>query len=170
MLYPPSDTFAPVYPPHTFNPTTPLVAVDAIVLWRNQVLMVERKYEPLGLALPGGFVDVGETLEAAVRREAQEEVALTLPKAIYLGYLDDPARDPRRHVISHGFAFCIPNEEDCKPVAGDDAAHAAFYALSSLAKPVLGHGEFIKRAMRTPEGQWHVQFFGVPTARYDFGW
>ena len=54
------------------KPTTPLVAADIIIEYRDGIVLIERKNEPFGWALPGGFVDVGESLESAAVREARE--------------------------------------------------------------------------------------------------
>lgn len=171
-LYPPYDLYhlSEVPPSTSFDPKTPLVAVDAVILQGTRVLMISRKYPPLGMALPGGMVDVGETLVEAVTREVQEEVSLTkLPAPKYLGYLDDPYRDSRRHVISHGFSFVLPDDLYVEPVAGDDAARAGFVELSSLMDrpPVLGHGEFIKRAIAEHSRDGSLSLTYVT---YGFGW
>jgi 8-oxo-dGTP diphosphatase len=101
------------------NTNCPSVAVDVICWHRktNTIAVIERKYPPLGLALPGGFIDAGETVEQAAVREMREELNVSLSNLKYLGFYDDPARDPRRHVISFAF-FAEINE---LPVAGDDA-------------------------------------------------
>ena len=133
-----------------FNPTTPLVAVDAVIWHRNHVLVIERKFPPLGFALPGGFVDVGETLDAAVRREVKEECTMDyLPMPTYLGYLDNPARDPRRHVISHGFLFKFNDDTEWPTAkAGDDAATVQFVPVWQLPNMVMDHQKFIERARK----------------------
>ena len=78
----------------------PVPAVDIIVEVAGGIVLIERKNEPLGWALPGGFVDYGETLEQAAVREAGEETSLSVFDLRLLGCYSDPQRDPRRHTIS----------------------------------------------------------------------
>lgn len=102
------------------NNKCPSVAVDVICYHQptGKIALIERKYPPLGFAIPGGFVDDGETVEAAALREMKEELNLDIKTSLrFLGYYDDPNRDPRRHVIS--FVFVAKISE--MPVAGDDA-------------------------------------------------
>ncbi len=82
------------------KPTTPILAADIIIEYRGGIVLIERKNEPYGWALPGGFVDVGESLEAAAVREAREETSLeaTLRELLYV--YGKPARDPRGHAVS----------------------------------------------------------------------
>ena len=81
------------------NPATPLLTVDIIIEMRDRpgrpIVLIERRYPPAGWALPGGFVDVGETLEAAAVREAREETSLDVALQLLLGNYSDPARDAR---------------------------------------------------------------------------
>jgi 8-oxo-dGTP diphosphatase len=101
------------------NIETPKLAVDVICYHpvSGKIALIERKYPPLGWAIPGGFVDVGETVEAAARREMKEELNVDLKTLQFLGVYSDPQRDPRRHVVSVAFVGIITDE----PVAGDDA-------------------------------------------------
>ncbi len=95
----------------------PKLAVDCIVLIGNRVLLIKRKNPPLGWALPGGFVNYGETVESAVRREIKEETGLTLKNLRQFRVYSAPKRDPRGHCVSVVFVA----EGKGKPKAGDDA-------------------------------------------------
>lgn len=97
----------------------PSITVDAIIERDNKILLIRRKGATFNgyLALPGGYVDYGETVENAVIREVHEEVGMiTQPKEI-LGVYSSPERDPRSHVIS--IVFVVQGQGD--PIAGDDA-------------------------------------------------
>lgn len=112
-------------------PKTPLLTVDIIIeLSRpdTQIVLIERRNPPLGWALPGGFVDVGESVEAAARREAKEETGLDVELYHLLGCYSDPARDPRFHTAS--IVYLATAEGD--PVAGDDAANCQCYSINRL--------------------------------------
>ncbi len=109
-------------------PKTPLLAVDCAVFEDNRcALLIVRKNPPFQgqFALPGGFVEVGETVENACRRELFEETGLTPDRLQLLGVYSDPDRDPRGHVCSVVFAARMPHVE---PVAGDDASAANWIA------------------------------------------
>jgi 8-oxo-dGTP diphosphatase len=85
------------------RPRTPLLAVDLIIRHAAQpgrVLVIERRNPPFGWALPGGFVDDGEPVEAAAVREAREETALTVRLEALLGVYSEPSRDARGHTVS----------------------------------------------------------------------
>lgn len=106
-------------------PTTPALTVDCVVFDpRGRVLLIRRGHEPFKgcYALPGGFVDVGETVEAACRRELLEETGLAVGDLFLIGVYSDPARDPRGHTVSAVFLARLAAPAD--PVAGDDAAAA----------------------------------------------
>ncbi|MBE9516365.1 MAG: NUDIX hydrolase [Proteobacteria bacterium] len=104
------------------TPVTPLLTVDAVIELPDRdgcpIVVIERKHPPLGLALPGGFVDVGETVEAAVMRESDEEVGLKIDLKGVLGVFSDPARDVRGHTVSIVYVATATGE----PAAADDAA------------------------------------------------
>ena len=122
-------------------PITPELTVDIIIELVDQstrpILLIERKYPPLGWALPGGFVDVGETLEQAALREAMEEISLDVTLTTLLGCYSDPARDPRNHTVSAVYVA----EARGKPCAADDAAAVQEYLPTALpASLAFDHG------------------------------
>lgn len=110
----------------------PVPAVDIIIETAGGIVLIERKNEPKGWALPGGFVDYGETLEQAAVREAKEETSLSVTGLRLLGCYSDPERDPRRHIISTVFVA----QGEGTPQAGDDAASLEIFPLSALPGPL----------------------------------
>lgn len=112
----------------------PLPTVDVVIFAPGRgVVLVERKNPPHGFALPGGFVDLGETCEQAATREALEETGLSVVLTGLVGVYSDPARDARCHTMSVVYAAVAENPDALRP--GDDAARAAFHPLEAL--PVL---------------------------------
>lgn len=110
-------------------PRTPALTVDCVIFDpQGRVLLIRRKNEPFkgAYALPGGFVDLGETVEAACRREVREETGLQVEDLVLVGVYSDPDRDPRGHTVSVAFMTRLPSETP--PVAGDDAAAAEWVA------------------------------------------
>lgn len=118
------------------TPVTPKLTVDIIVELSDRpgrpILLIERKYPPHGWALPGGFVDVGETLEQAAVREAAEEISLPVTLNTLLGCYSDPARDPRHHTVSAVYVA----EARGEPRAADDAAAVQAFQLDHLPTPL----------------------------------
>jgi len=110
----------------------PFPTVDIIIRQDDQIVLIERRNPPLGWALPGGFVDYGESLEAAAVREAREETGLELEGLQQFGAYSDPERDPRQHNIS--VVFTATGSGTLK--AGDDAAGAALFPLDDLPAPL----------------------------------
>ncbi len=109
-------------------PATPALTTDCVVFdAQGRVLLIQRKNPPFegGYALPGGFVDVGETVEDACRRELEEETGIEAGTLALIGVYSDPQRDPRGHTCSIAF---LTRVADAQPVAGDDAATAAWIA------------------------------------------
>jgi 8-oxo-dGTP diphosphatase len=109
-------------------PKTPLLTVDCVVLNpRGEVLLIQRKNEPFKghFALPGGFVDIGETVEDACRRELLEETGVKAGRLKLVGVYSDPNRDPRGHTASVVF---LTRVRSTKLEAGDDAASAQWVA------------------------------------------
>jgi 8-oxo-dGTP diphosphatase len=124
-------------------PTTPLVAVDIIIEMADRparpIVLIERRYPPPGWALPGGFVDVGETLETAARREALEETALEVELKVLLGCYSDPARDTRGHTASAVYIA----EARGEPRAGDDAGHLELFDPANCPPLAFDHARII---------------------------
>ncbi len=128
--------------PYTYEYPRPAVTVDIAVFGRRGgelvVLLIQRKHPPFegAWALPGGFVDENEALEAAAHRELREETGLSGLTLVQVGAFGDPGRDPRGHTVS--VAFVAETDAERAPVmAGDDAAKAEWHAWSSLR---LGEG------------------------------
>jgi 8-oxo-dGTP diphosphatase len=111
----------------------PFPTVDIIIRDDgNLVVLIERRNAPLGWALPGGFVDYAETLEAAATREAREETGLELRDLQQFRAYSDPARDPRQHNIS--VVFTARGSGTLQ--AGDDAGKARWFPLDALPSPL----------------------------------
>ena len=118
----------------SFTPKTPYLTVDGVVEIYNKeeqlqgIVLIKRKYPPLGMALPGGFVDIGESVEDAVVREMQEEISLHVSIQNLLGVYSDPQRDARFHTVSVVFV--------CKaygiPTGADDAKEASIVPIELL--------------------------------------
>ena len=127
---------------------TPLLTVDCIVIYNNSVLLIKRKNPPYKnfLALPGGFVDIGETVEDACVRELYEETSLKLkPSQIKLvGVYSKPGRDPRRNTIAIAYSVIIKNK--IRVTAGDDAATAEFISNWKKKRLAFDHKTIINDA------------------------
>lgn len=106
----------------------PFPTVDIIIELDNGIVLIERKNEPMGWALPGGFVDYGESLESAAIREAREETSLEVTDLRLLGCYSDPARDKRMHTIS--VVYCASAVGI--PYAADDAQNVEVFSLDAL--------------------------------------
>ncbi len=114
------------------GPETPKLMVDVVVpSEEGRVLLIRRASDPYeGLwALPGGFVEVGETLEAAAAREAEEETGLEVEVVRLVGVYSDPDRDPRGHNVSVAFLASVQGGE---PSAATDAAEVSFLDPSEV--------------------------------------
>jgi 8-oxo-dGTP diphosphatase len=111
----------------------PRLAADCIILVDGKVLLIRRKNPPFGWALPGGFVEYGETVEDAVRREMLEETGLELVNLAQFRVYSDPKRDPRGHCVSVVFIADGRGE----PKAGDDAAEFRLVSLDAVPESEL---------------------------------
>ena len=130
------------------RPQTPLLAVDVIVEIGTppRVVLVQRRNPPNGWAIPGGFVDIGETVAQAARRELLEETALEVELTELLGCYSNPTRDPRGHIVSIVFV----GRAEGTPRAGDDAGGAELVDPESPPPLVFDHAQVLAdyRALR----------------------
>jgi 8-oxo-dGTP diphosphatase len=130
------------------KPKTPLLTVDCVVFDAlGRVLLVRRKHAPFkgALALPGGFVDIGETVEAACRRELLEETGIKVGRISLVGVYSEPGRDPRGHICSVAFWAFVGT---ARPIAGDDAGAAEWVSGWRRARLAFDHHMIVTRAWR----------------------
>lgn len=152
-----SKTVAVKAPPlHCYDYPRPAVAVDLVVTRivnaksgkPREVLLIQRARDPFAgaWALPGGFLDMQETLEAAAARELREETAVKARRLVPLGAFSRVNRDPRGRVISFAYWCEVPPRTAHQ--AGDDAAAAEWFPLSKLPQLAFDHTEIIAAARR----------------------
>ena len=110
----------------------PAVTVDVIIEYGGGVVLIKRKYPPEGWAIPGGFVEYGETLEEAAVREVKEETGLDVKLLLQFFTYSDPGRDPRRHTITT--VYIASGTGRLK--ASDDAAEAGVFTEGNLPSPL----------------------------------
>jgi 8-oxo-dGTP diphosphatase len=130
------------------KPKTPLLAADCVVFGTHgRVLLVRRKFPPFqgSYALPGGFVEIGETVEDAARRELMEETGVKAGRLQLVGVYSDPKRDPRGHTCSAVFLASAPR---ARPKAGDDAAAAEWVADWTKADLAFDHATILADARK----------------------
>lgn len=108
----------------------PFPTVDIIIELDSGIILIERRNEPFGWALPGGFVDYGESLEDAAIREAREETSLEITDLRLLGCYSNPSRDTRMHTISTVYIA----KGVGTPYPADDAINLKIYRLDSIPK------------------------------------
>lgn len=140
------------------NPTP---TVDIVIYDRERgVVLVDRKNPPYGNALPGGFIDEGESAEHAALREALEETNLRVKLTGLLGVYSDPQRDPRQHTISTVYIAEPLNPQQLR--AGDDAAKVAFYSMEALPSLVFDHAKILADFKGVLYGGRHAAGFSTP--------
>jgi 8-oxo-dGTP diphosphatase len=124
----------------------PKLTVDAVVFdAADRLLLIKRKSPPFEgcYALPGGFVEYGETVEDAARRELNEETGVTVNSQRLVGIYSQSNRDPRGHVVSVAFLMKV---RSAKAQAGDDAAAAAFVADWRSKRLAFDHAKIVADA------------------------
>jgi len=128
------------------NPTP---TVDIIIAVDGGIVLIMRRNEPVGWAIPGGFVDYGESLEEAAVREAWEETSLDVILDGQLKTYSRPDRDPRQHTISTVFMARATGT----PIAADDAAQIGVFTEETLPEPLMfDHGEILTDYFRFMRG------------------
>lgn len=137
--------------PYTYAYPRPALTVDIALARQSttgpEVLLIQRGHPPFAgfWALPGGFVDAGETLKQAARRELREETGLTEAPLEQLAAFGDPGRDPRGWTVSVVFwAWLGENTAASAIVAGDDAAEVAWWLLASLPALAFDHADILE--------------------------
>ena len=123
----------------------PVPTVDVIIENSDGIVLVKRKNPPFGWALPGGFVDYGETLEDAARRGALEETGLDITLGGQFHSYSDPERDKRMHTISTVFLASATGD----PTGGDDALEAAVFRKEDLPPLAFDHQKILNDYYRT---------------------
>lgn len=115
------------------NPAPTVDIIIELIDRRDRpIILIERQNEPFGWAIPGGFVDYGESVETAACREAQEEVSLEVELIEQFGVYSAPNRDPRKHTLSVVFLATATGE----PKADDDAKNLGIFSLWDLPQPL----------------------------------
>jgi 8-oxo-dGTP diphosphatase len=122
------------------RPQCPPIAADIITEIGDKIVLIERKNFPLGWAIPGGFVDFGETVEQAAIREAREEISLEVEIRTLLGVYSRPDRDPRGHTITIVYVARASGT----PRAADDAKTVALFDPRKPPSPLaFDHAEIL---------------------------
>lgn len=132
------------------TPKTPLLTVDAVIIYEKEnIILIRRKNPPFQgeYALPGGFVDIGETVENGCIREAKEETNINVKIIKMIGVFSEPKRDPRGHTVTVAF-LCEPLTENEVPKAQDDAATLEIVPISNVPKLNLAfdHMEIVQKS------------------------
>lgn len=139
----------------------PAPTVDVIVEIGDKIVLIERKNPPFGWALPGGFVDYGETVEAAAVRETMEETSLQLRELKQFKVFSSPDRDPRQHTIT---TVCIARGEG-EPHAADDARSVGLFLPSDLPSPMaFDHQKIIEEYLQDRNGDRGAALLGARKA------
>jgi 8-oxo-dGTP diphosphatase len=139
--------------PFTYDYPRPALTVDAVIFRKNdqelEVLLIQRKNYPFeGMwALPGGFVDMDETVEEAVVRELYEETGLKIEKLEQLHTFSALGRDPRGRTVSVTF-FGILQEQPSQVLAGDDAMDAKWFKMNQIPHLAFDHIEAVNMALK----------------------
>jgi 8-oxo-dGTP diphosphatase len=124
------------------KPVTPLLTVDTVIVYQGKLVFIKRKNPPFRghFALPGGFVEVGETVEAAAVREANEETGLEVRLLKLLGVYSEPSRDPRGHTVS--VCFLARGSGNLK--AGSDANDTGLFGIDEIPELAFDHNKIIE--------------------------
>jgi 8-oxo-dGTP diphosphatase len=139
---------------YSYSHPRPAVAVDILLFRKSgdiyQILLIERAQEPFQgcYALPGGFVEIDESLEDAAERELLEETGLEGLQLIQIHTFSDPNRDPRGRVISTAFGGLMDESDLQLPSTGSDAADSKWFPLNELPDLAFDHLKIIQVAIQ----------------------
>ena len=134
----------------------PLVTVDIVIEIDNGIVLIKRANPPYGWALPGGFVDYGETLESSAVREAKEETSLDIKLKEQFHSYSEPDRDPRHHTVTT--VYIAKGIGSPKPA--DDAKKVGVFTKSNLPEPIVfDHKKIIDDYFRYTEGELRTNIF-----------
>lgn len=123
---------------------TPLLTVDVLIIYTGKIVLIKRKKPPFKgyFALPGGFVEVGETVEEAAVREAKEETGLNVKLLKLLGVYSEPSRDPRGHTVT----VCFLAVGSGMLKADSDAIDTGLFSLNEIPGLAFDHNKIIENA------------------------
>lgn len=134
------------------NPTPTVdIIIEMVDRPHRPIILIERHNPPLGWAIPGGFIDYGETSEAAARREAEEETGLQVKLIEQFQVYSDPSRDPRQHTMSVVFLAMATGD----PIAGDDAKGLGMFESWRVPADLCFDHNLILR------DYWHYRHYGL---------
>jgi len=140
------------------EPRNPFLTVDILIEIDGRIVLIERKNQPHGWAIPGGFVDYGESLESAARREAKEETSLDVTLIEQFHSYSDPMRDPRFHTVS--VVFIAKGRGILK--ADDDAKNAGTFTKEDLpSNIVFDHRKIIDHYFEYQQGINKSEIFKI---------
>ena len=132
---------------YTYKYPHPAVCVDIILLSKDisikNILLIERKHPPFknSWALPGGFIEMDETLEESALRELEEETGIKLTSLKQFAAYGDPGRDPRERTVSIVFYSVLENK--IEPNAGDDASKAKWFSINEIPDLAFDHKKIL---------------------------
>lgn len=150
---------------YTYDYPRPALTVDGVIFGLDpaglKVLLIQRDRPPFEgrWALPGGFVEMGETLDAAARRELAEETGLAGVFLEQLYTFGDPGRDPRGRVVSVAY-YALVNLHDRPVIAASDARNAAWFAADDVPPLAFDHAEVLEVALGRLKGKVRYQPVG----------
>src|SRR3954471_20611298 len=152
---------------HTYEYARPAVTVDCVVFGLDldaedlKILLIQRSGKPFAgmWALPGGFVDMGETLEQAAKRELQEETGISRLYLEQLYTFGDPGRDPRGHTVTVAY-YALVKLSDHAPKAADDAKAVDWFSVSKPPKLAFDHAKILKLALERLRAKVRYQPIG----------
>ncbi len=144
----------------TYKYRNPVVTVDIIIEMDKKIIFIERAQPPFGWALPGGFVDYGESLESAAVREAKEETSLDIELVEQFYTYSDPDRDPRQHTVTT--VYIAKGTGTLK--AADDAKNAGLFCEDTLPYPIVfDHNKIIQDYFIYKKGVHKKEIFAKTT-------